>query len=246
MSRSRKSEASKSRTSRAVNGKIDVKLNSESLPSFSSSHKNAQDNAKIDRREEDEDGVFEVYYERNKDLLVDEYPNASEQDIKKYLRKTWDNMDTTFRKKYRSYMTRDNSLHTKENSSDHEDDTSIETDTSIKENKRTRSKIEKEESSISETKRGRPYNIFKGLKQEKVCQICEKTGKLTRCKGPCYSYFHLSCVKPGESSPEHSVDENIMDDKILDDLNVIKRSINGGEDENSGNYDVNQMLHIKQ
>ncbi|EZA60650.1 putative histone-lysine N-methyltransferase NSD2 [Ooceraea biroi] len=232
VSKTRKSEASKSRTSRVVNGKTDLKLYSDSLPS---SHKGSQDNTRVDRKEEDEDGVFEVYYERNKDLLVDEYPNASEQDIKKYLRKTWDNMDTTFRKKYRSYMTRDSSSSQsqKENSSDHEDDTSIETDTSVKEtNKRMRSKVDKEESSVSEAKRGRRYNIFKGLKQEKVCQICEKTGKLTRCKGPCYSYFHLSCVKPGESSPEHSGDENITDDKILDDLNVIKRSING-EHENS-------------
>lgn len=204
------------------------------MPSLSSSsHKGAQDNAKSDRKEEDLDGVFEVYYERNRDLLVDEYPNASEQDIKKYLRKTWDNMDTAFRKKYRSYMTRDSSLHSKENSPvDHEEDTSLETETSTKESKKMR-KSEKEESTVSETKRGRPYNIFKGLKQEKVCQICEKTGQLTRCRGPCYSYFHLHCVRPEESSPEHSADDNMTDSKILEDLNLIKRSINGENESNS-------------
>lgn len=175
-------------------------------------------------------------------MLEDEYPDASEHDIKKYLRKTWDNMDSTFRKKYRSYMTRDDSVHSKSSSSDHEDEMSVGTDTSTKENKRAKSKRSTESDLLTETKRGRPYNLFKGMKQEKVCQICEKTGKLTRCKGPCYSYFHLSCVKPGESSPEHSTDDNTSD-KILDDLNAIKRSING-ENENNGNYNSEIMKEI--
>lgn len=241
MEKSRKLEISKSKSSRFVmDDKTDARLNFEIQPSSPSSYKNSHSvgsvNSRIDRNEEEEDGVFEIYYERNRDMLEDEYPDASEQDIKKYLRKTWDSMDSTFRKKYRLYMTRDsNSVYPKESSSDHEDDISIETDISTKENKRVKSKIDRDESSILETKRVRPYNLFKGMKQEKVCQICEKTGKLTRCKGPCYSYFHLSCVKPGESSPEHSIDENMSDDKILDDLNVIKKSING-EDDNNGNY----------
>ncbi|XP_011260373.1 histone-lysine N-methyltransferase NSD2 [Camponotus floridanus] len=236
MSKLRKSEVSKSKYSRTVNGKMDLKLNSDSLPSSPSSHKSDNTTTKVDKNEEDEDGVFEIYYERNRDLLEDEYPNASEDDIKKYLRKTWDGMDTAFRKKYRSYMTRDSSR-SKESTPDHEDfETPIEIDTSTRESKK-RSKLDKEESSVSETiyKRGRPYNLFKGMKQEKVCQICEKTGKLTRCKGPCYSYFHLSCVKPGESSPEHSVDENTSDDRILDDLNIIKKSINSEHDNNGKN-----------
>ncbi|XP_029154906.1 histone-lysine N-methyltransferase NSD2 [Nylanderia fulva] len=235
VSKLNKSEIAKSKNSRSVNGKIDLKLNLDSLPSSPSSHKSSHDNTntKVDKSEEDETGVFEVYYERNRDLLEDEYPNASENDIKKYLRKTWDGMDTTFRKKYRSYMTRESSR-SKESSPDNEDlETSAEIDTSTKES-RKKSKIDKEESSVSESsKRGKPHNLFRGMKQEKVCQICEKTGKLTRCKGPCYSYFHLSCVKPGESSPEHSVDENISDDRILDDLDIIRKSINS-ESENNG------------
>lgn len=230
-----KSEVSKSKNSRIVNGKIDFKLNLDFVPSSPSSHKSSHDNTstKVDKNEEDEDGVFEVYYERNRDVLEEEYPNASEDDIKKYLRKTWDGMDATYRKKYRSYMTRDGS-HSKESTPDNEDlEIAIEIDTSTKES-RKKSKTDKEESSVSEIRRGRRYNLFKGMKQEKVCQICEKTGKLTRCKGPCYSYFHLSCVKPGESSPEHSGDENISNDRLLDDLDIIEKSII--EHENNGNY----------
>ncbi|XP_068977009.1 histone-lysine N-methyltransferase NSD2 isoform X2 [Bombus flavifrons] len=221
------------------NGKNHSKLNSDTPPLSPLSQRDSNDEIslvqKVEfRTEEDVDGVFEVYYERNRDMLEDEYPDASEHDIRKYLKKTWDNMNSSFRKKYRSYVTSDTtSAHTKENSLNNEDDLLLEINGSAKDNKRSRIKVEKEEISVSETKRNRPYNLFKGTKQEKVCQICEKTGKLTRCKGPCYSYFHLSCVKPGESSPEHSVDENIMDDKILDDINEIKQS-NTDNDENNG------------
>ncbi|XP_025159312.1 histone-lysine N-methyltransferase NSD2 isoform X2 [Harpegnathos saltator] len=232
----RKSEGTKLKSSRfIVNGKYDAKLTSDGRSSSPSSHRSQNDNSsntKVDRNEEEEDGVFEIYYERNRDMLEDEYPDASEHDIKKYLRNTWDNMDPAFRKKYRSYMTRDNSEHSKESSSDHDDhdEASVCTDTSVKESKKTKNKVDKDESLILETKRAKPQNLFKGMKQEKVCQICEKTGKLTRCKGPCYSYFHLPCVKPGESSPEHSVDDNTSEDKIIDDVNVIKRSINDRDD----------------
>lgn len=228
------------------NGKNHSKLNSDTPPLSPLSQRDSNDEIslvqKVEfRTEEDVDGVFEVYYERNRDMLEDEYPDASEHDIRKYLKKTWDNMNSSFRKKYRSYVTSDTtSAHTKENSLNNEDDL-LEMNGSAKDNKRSRIKVEKEEISVSETKRNRPYNLFKGTKQEKVCQICEKTGKLTRCKGPCYSYFHLSCVKPGESSPEHSVDENIMDDKILDDINEIKQS-NIDNDENNGT--TNYQLHL--
>ncbi|XP_014480205.1 PREDICTED: histone-lysine N-methyltransferase NSD2 isoform X2 [Dinoponera quadriceps] len=226
-------EKPKSKKRFTINGKLDAKLNFEvrsSSPSSNKSQDDSSSNTKIDKNDEDEDGIFEIYYERNKDMLEDEYPAASEHDIKKYLRNTWDSMEPAFRKKYRTYMTRENSEHSKESSSDHDDEMSTGIDTNVKENKKAKNKVDKDESSVSETKRSRPHNLFKGMKQEKVCQICEKTGKLTRCKGPCYSYFHLPCVKPGESSPEHSADENTSEDKIIDDVNVIKRSISGGDD----------------
>ncbi|KAL0860813.1 hypothetical protein ABMA27_009357 [Loxostege sticticalis] len=35
-------------------------------------------------------------------------------------------------------------------------------------------------------------NIFKGLVREKVCEICEKTGNLVKCKG-CSCMFHVDC-----------------------------------------------------
>ncbi|KPJ05187.1 putative histone-lysine N-methyltransferase Mes-4 [Papilio xuthus] len=37
-------------------------------------------------------------------------------------------------------------------------------------------------------------NIFKGLLREKLCEVCEKTGNLVKCKG-CHCMFHVECTK---------------------------------------------------
>lgn len=40
-------------------------------------------------------------------------------------------------------------------------------------------------------------NVFKGLIREKVCEICELTGNLVKCKG-CSGMFHVDCVNKEE------------------------------------------------
>lgn len=232
-----KLESPKQRYSRHnQNGKANLKLNLESPSRMSvKSNESNGDSSTVQKNEfknDELDGVFEVYYERNRDMLEDEHPDLSEEEIKKYLRKTWNDMNSSFRRKYRLYIKSEGN-HSKENTPESEEDTSTDAESVTKDTKKTKSKVEKDETSTVETKKPRPYNLFKGMKQEKVCQICEKTGKLTRCRGPCYSYFHLSCVKPGESSPEHSVDESMYSDKLFDDLREIKRN-NTDDEENSG------------
>ncbi|CAH2059654.1 unnamed protein product, partial [Iphiclides podalirius] len=37
-------------------------------------------------------------------------------------------------------------------------------------------------------------NLFKGLIRERVCEICERSGNLVKCKG-CHSTFHTECTK---------------------------------------------------
>ncbi|XP_038219408.1 protein PFC0760c-like [Zerene cesonia] len=37
-------------------------------------------------------------------------------------------------------------------------------------------------------------NLFKGLIRERVCEVCERTGNLVKCKG-CCGTFHADCVK---------------------------------------------------
>lgn len=38
-------------------------------------------------------------------------------------------------------------------------------------------------------------------KKENLCQICEQTGELLECTGPCQGYFHTDCLGI-TSSPE--------------------------------------------
>ncbi|XP_015183838.1 PREDICTED: histone-lysine N-methyltransferase NSD2 isoform X1 [Polistes dominula] len=217
------------------NGKANVRLNLESPSRMSTKSNESNDSSATQKSDfksdERPEGVFEVYYERNRDMLEDEHPDLSEEEIRKYLRKTWNDMNSSFRRKYRLYVKSEGNQSKDDAPEESEEDTSTDAESVVtKDTKKVKSKIEKEDA--VETKKPRPYNLFKGMKAEKVCQICEKTGKLTRCRGPCYSYFHLSCVKPGESSPEHSIDESTYSDKLFEDLREIKRS-NTDDEENS-------------
>lgn len=289
---------------------MSIDLNTETPPTPPSSHKDSSDECtiikkdKVKKRKKDLDGDFELYYERNRDMIEDAQPDATEEEIRTYLEKTWANMSLTLRSKYRSRIQLVNGVPTKEDpidqedvssvesdsryngdsksgkkrkstnvvqakepSTDQEDESSIESDSKynkkskpIKKKKspnsvRTKegstdqeeessvdletkytkkpksSKSEKEEPRGNEpARKPRPYNLFRGTKQERVCQICERTGDLTRCKGPCYSYFHLSCVKPGESSSECSMDEDTMENGLFGDLKEMKKSSTNEED----------------
>ena len=45
--------------------------------------------------------------------------------------------------------------------------------------------------------------LFRGTKQEKVCQICEKPGDTVKCRGPCCGSFHLECVSKSLAAKEN-------------------------------------------
>lgn len=45
--------------------------------------------------------------------------------------------------------------------------------------------------------------LFRGTKQEKVCQICEKPGDTVKCRGPCCGTFHLECVSKSLEAKEN-------------------------------------------
>ncbi|KAF9409251.1 hypothetical protein HW555_011338 [Spodoptera exigua] len=52
--------------------------------------------------------------------------------------------------------------------------------------------IDEVELYFEELARPKP-NVFKGLIREKVCELCEMTGNLVKCKG-CNGMFHVECV----------------------------------------------------
>jgi hypothetical protein len=45
--------------------------------------------------------------------------------------------------------------------------------------------------------------LFRGMKQEKVCQICEKPGDTVKCRGPCSGTFHLECLSKSLAAKEN-------------------------------------------
>jgi hypothetical protein len=45
--------------------------------------------------------------------------------------------------------------------------------------------------------------LFRGTKQEKVCQICEKPGDTVKCRGPCCATFHLECMSKSLANKEN-------------------------------------------
>ena len=106
--------------------------------------------------------------------------------------------------------------------------------------KKRKSKSENEESTVNrnkgKVKKLKPLNLFKGIKQERVCQLCEQTGKLVKCKGTCFSYYHLSCAKPEEIIPELNEEKNTSDVGVLKDWIEIREKI--AETENSEGGDT--------
>lgn len=44
-------------------------------------------------------------------------------------------------------------------------------------------------------------NVFKGMVREKVCEICENTSNLVKCKG-CHGMFHIDCVNKKSEKKE--------------------------------------------
>lgn len=225
------------------NVKVEVNLGANTPPTPPSSHKDSSDEASLPRKpkgkksgKESAEGDFEIYFERNRDRIEDDQPDASESEIRRYLKKTWANMDNASKSIYQGRLKLNDSSQMEESSSDDEDEEDEDEDEEEEEEEedddeeeeeeeeregRTFSRKKKSKSKVNSTKHSnlkkkRPFNLFKGTKQERVCQICEKTGKLTRCRGPCYSYFHLPCVKPGESSPENSMDGITTEDEMYD------------------------------
>jgi hypothetical protein len=37
-------------------------------------------------------------------------------------------------------------------------------------------------------------NLFSGIKADKVCQVCLKSGDIIRCRGSCMGYYHIECA----------------------------------------------------
>lgn len=63
---------------------------------------------------------------------------------------------------------------------------------------------------LPSTRLKKSSNIFAGLKFEKVCLICEKTGDTVRCRGPCSGTFHVECVQKSIMASESPADATVI------------------------------------
>ncbi|XP_057325332.1 histone-lysine N-methyltransferase NSD2 isoform X2 [Microplitis mediator] len=215
-----------------------ISLDGEIPPTPPSSHKDSSDESVVIRKVKTKDiekvveptPSFELYYNRNKEAVANVSPDSTEDDIKTYLKKSWENMSEQARRKYIPQV----NGHSKQSSTDRE--TNFSDESASKRKRGKKNSLGKDESIIETVKKTRIPNLFRGTKAERVCQICEKTGNLIRCKGPCYSYFHLKCVKPGESESECSTEvEDNVDDKAVENNKIDKSDMIVIDDDDDNN-----------
>jgi hypothetical protein len=174
----RKSELTKPKNSRIVNGKIDSKLNLDFVPSPPSNRKSSGGtNAKIykntNKNDKDDESAFKVYYENNKSLLEKDYPDMPKSDIKTYLRKIWDGMDEEYRKKMCTSNDK-NAWHSK-NSSLNESETSMEINTTKEESSMEINTTKDDEVSEINTTKESDTSLDTFIKEKKI-----KTEKIDR------------------------------------------------------------------
>ena len=211
-----------------------------------------------------QDRCFKTFCERNKDAYTHMDPDVNQTAISLFLLKTWKTMTPEQRNKYRTDYMSDNddedeaegtfdlevtsnesekNLNKKSKSkirrelSDQDDTTSVESETVSE--KKQNSKNDPNYDFIMDLSKRRSYKLFKGMKSERVCQICEKPGTLIRCKGPCHSYFHLQCVNEEPTSEQsdseeqnnHAYNEDFKE--IKDKLKEQQKKANGAIDEDN-------------
>jgi hypothetical protein len=68
--------------------------------------------------------------------------------------------------------------------------------------------------------------LFRGTKQEKVCQICEKPGDTVKCRGPCCGTFHLECVSKSLECEENMINATSGRIRVKKSQTVLSASLN--------------------
>ncbi|KAJ8679977.1 hypothetical protein QAD02_015764 [Eretmocerus hayati] len=126
------------------------------------------------------------------------------------------------------------------------DDISVDSEISEKSGKKRKLKADKGEEANKEisplldstSRRARQIKLFKGVKTERVCQRCEGTGTLIRCKGSCYSYYHPACVKASQASPENSDGENHLDEASKENMKATKKKLKENNSKDDGTQEI--------
>lgn len=123
---------------------------------------------------EDEIEMFEIFKPKNKlklEIVKIEPFKAPTDNIPKIMERTEDDKETSVENKQHDFI------------SDIEEEN-----------------YDEEEAYFEQLTKPKP-NVFKGMVREKVCDVCEKTSNLVKCKG-CQSMFHIDCINKKSEDEE--------------------------------------------
>ncbi|KAJ9585197.1 hypothetical protein L9F63_003000, partial [Diploptera punctata] len=175
-------------------------------------------------------GDFKVYLKKYIDRVWEEHPELSKKAVEKYLAKEWLELDDQQKSKYNVHNSEDDNDSGEEEGEEEAEEEEV--DTESNDSGKASSTETRETSPAPHSKMRKGGGLFRGTKQEKVCQICEKPGDTVKCKGLCGGSFHVNCVsKMAESETEENNETLIEQDESTDNHKKIK---NSDEDEESG------------
>ncbi|PNF15991.1 hypothetical protein B7P43_G04630, partial [Cryptotermes secundus] len=151
------------------------------------------------------DPDFEAFLHKHIDHVAEERPDLSIKTVEKYLAKEWNKMDELQKSKFYSRLSITNTTveRTETSSSEEEDNVNDEDERESHDSEKADSSETRESSPAPFFKLKKGGGLFRGTKQEKVCQICEKPGDTVKCRGPCCGTFHLECMSKSLEAKEN-------------------------------------------
>nr|CAD7406841.1 unnamed protein product [Timema cristinae] len=177
-----------------------------------------------------EDEAFLRYYDSHIDMVLDEHPQWTTEQIDTYMITNWkwvedskkaifhskveseaearrfgnsseDNAEKPHSKLFRKggqFSARREKSYSKLQMVKDDDSDSVKVkkleNNLLSDNVKTEKEMEESIPATPSAKDKKSPSLFKGMKNEKVCQICEKAGDVVRCKGPCLGVFHINCL----------------------------------------------------
>lgn len=66
--------------------------------------------------------------------------------------------------------------------------------------------------------------LFRGLDKGPVCNVCRRTGNVSRCIGPCQLYFHADCMDADNVEPPTKKIRHVTGDGVYEDELVVNNT----------------------
>ncbi|GLH06500.1 Probable histone-lysine N-methyltransferase Mes-4 [Gryllus bimaculatus] len=180
------------------------------------------------RHEKKEPYDFRIFADKYSKHASEIHPGLSEENLQKLMVRMWSAMDESEKAVYK--REREDSF---DESSSAEEDTSDNDDRveNYNDNSSDSTRVSTPSLTFAGALVKKVSGLFRGTRQEKVCQICWKPGNTIKCRGPCLGVFHVDCYKyPTVKSecPETEIKKRGRKPKNMKSDNAIA-SENGGD-----------------